>query len=40
MGQSQPLFLFIFILFSFQFQYKLKKAKMVCLGFEPKAAGW
>ena len=32
--------LFIFILFSLQFQYKLKKAQMVCLGFEPGAAGW
>ena len=34
------LFLFIFVLFSLQYQYKLKKAQMVCLGFEPGAAGW
>ena len=33
------LFLFIFVLFSLQFQCKLKKAQMVCLGFEPGAAG-
>ena len=40
LGQSRPLFLFIFVLFSLQIQYKLKKALMVCLGFEPWAAGW
>ena len=34
------LFLSIFILFSLQFQHKLKKVQMVCLGFEPGAAGW
>ena len=39
MGQSRPL-LFIFVLFLLQFQYKLKKVQMVCLGFEPGAAGW
>ena len=33
------LFLFIFDLF-LQFQYKLNKVQMVCLGFEPGAAGW
>ena len=38
MGQSWP-FLFIFDLI-LQFQYKLKKAWMVCLVFEPGAAGW
>ena len=35
-------FSFIFILFSFQYQfqpYKIKNAQMVCLGFEPWAAG-
>ena len=40
MGLSRPLFLFIFVLFSLQFQFKLKKASLVCLGFEPGAAGW
>ena len=34
------LFLFIFVLFLLQFQHKLKKACMVCLGFQPRAAGW
>ena len=38
------LFLFILVLFSLQFQlyqlYESKKAKMVCLGFKPRAAGW
>ena len=34
------LFLFILVFFTLQFQHKLKKAKVVCLGFEPAAAGW
>ena len=39
-GQIPASFCFIFILFLLQFQYKLKKAKMVCLGFEPGATVW
>ena len=37
-GAFPGLFLFISVLFTSQFNYKLKKAKMLCLEFEPMAA--
>ena len=35
----RPSFLFIFVLFTSQFKYEFKNVKMLCLGFEPWAAG-
>ena len=43
MGQIRP-FLFIFVLFTSQCRVKVllqvEKSLLVCLGFEPVAAGW
>ena len=40
MGQFRPLFVYFRLFYMTQIKYKLIKALMVCMGLEPRAAGW
>ena len=40
MGQSRPLFVYLRLSYTTQIRYKLIKALTVCLGLEPRVAGW
>ena len=40
MGQSRPLFVYFCIFLITMSTIQIEKAEMVCLGFEPAAAGW